>query len=94
MNSRTTRDSDPADSRIRELLAIADRDTFEPSEGLLDRIQSSLAQTIDLHETVDDQATSLTPPGVSADTKPAARALEATTFGRLRVWATACVAAG
>ena len=93
MNSRTRRDSDPADSRIRELLAVADRDNFEPSEGLLDRIQSSLAQTIDSHETVDEQATPLTPPGVSADTKPAARAIETRTVGRLRIWATACAVA-
>ncbi len=93
MNSRTTRDSDPADSRIRKLLAIADRDTFEPSEGLLGRIQSSLAQTIDSYETVDDQATSLTPPGVSAERKPAARAIATRTFGPLRAWATACAVA-
>ena len=77
MNSRTTRDSDQADDGIRELLAVADRDSVEPGEGLLDRIQCSLSDTIDSHGMSDTKTAEL-PPGRS-------------TFGRIRLWTTACV---
>lgn len=93
MNSRITRDSDPADTRICELLAIADRDSFEPSEVLLDQIQSSLSQTIDSYGIVGSQATSLRRSMVSNETKPVAPAFARATFGRLRIWATACAVA-
>ena len=93
MNSRTTRVSDQADDGIRELLAVADQDTFEPGEGLLDRTQCSLSDTIDSDGMGDGHETSLNLPTIASHTKKGELPHGRSTFGRIRLWATACVAA-
>ena len=91
MNSRTTSDSDLADDGIRELLAVADRDTLEPGEGLLNRIQGAFSETIDSHRISDGHETSLNQPMVSSGTKTVERPLGRSASGWIRLWATACV---
>lgn len=91
MNSRRSASSDQADDRIRELLAVADQDAFEPCESLLDRIQCSLSDTIDSHEMSDGHETFLNQPMVSSDSKTVELQGGRSTFGRRRLWTAACV---
>ncbi|MBL8818742.1 MAG: hypothetical protein JNL58_22125 [Planctomyces sp.] len=85
MNPQTKTDLVPADDRIRELLYVADRDDFELSDGLLDRIQTSLMESIDSHQTSDDMHQTFG--GVYTRVKSSMAS------GRLRAWVTACVVA-
>ncbi|MBL8811860.1 MAG: hypothetical protein JNM43_16955 [Planctomycetaceae bacterium] len=93
MNSETPGDSDSADGRFRELLGIADRHTFEPGAGLLDRVKNSLSEAIDACETIDGPATCLKPWTGSGESKAVAQSFVPATFGRLRIWTLACAAA-
>ncbi len=49
MNSHLNHVSENADDAIRELLAVADQDTFEPGQAVIDRVRSSLSTAIDSH---------------------------------------------